>query len=392
MATSISTVKARDALKARRDPYFMKVGNGRFLGFRKISATTNGTWIARYRDDDGKQQTRSLGSFDANLPSERFDAARRAADEWFEHLGRGGKAELVTVRLACERYVAHVLADGRKATADGIAARFKRWVYSDEKLSALPLQKLSAERVTKWRQSLRKTPVRVGRSKENTETRERTEGSVNRDATAFRAALNFAYDRGWITSDLAWRVALRPTKNADGRRNAYLDRSQRSALIEKSDADLAKFLKALSLLPLRPGALAALTVASYDQKHSVLTIGKDKAGQARRIKLPASTAAFLAEQTNEKASSAPLLSRADGKAWDKDSWKKPVKAAALAAKLPDSITAYALRHSTITDLVTSGLDLLTVAQLSGTSVAMIERHYGHLQSERATAALATLTL
>lgn len=392
MAASISTVKSRDALKARRDPYFMKVGNGRFLGFRKISAAATGTWIARFRDDDGKQQTRSFGSFDTILPSERFDAARRAADEWFGHLGRGGKAELVTVRLACERYVAHVLAEGRKTASDGIAARFTRWVYSDEKLSALALQKLSAERVTAWRQALRRTPVRVGRSKENTETRDRTEGSVNRDATAFRAALNFAYDRGWVTSDLAWRVALRPTKNADGRRNAYLDRTQRSVLIAKSDADLAKFLKGLSLLPLRPGALAALTVASYEQKHSVLTIGKDKAGQARRIKLPASTAAFLAEQTKEKASSAPLLSRADGKAWDKDSWKKPVKAAALAAKLPDSITAYALRHSTITDLVTSGLDLLTVAQLSGTSVAMIERHYGHLQSERATAALATLTL
>ena len=37
-------------------------------------------------------------------------------------------------------------------------------------------------------------------------------------------------------------------------------------------------------------------------------------------------------------------------------------------------------------------DLLTVAQLSGTSVAMIERHYGHLRADHAAAALATLAL
>lgn len=39
-----------------------------------------------------------------------------------------------------------------------------------------------------------------------------------------------------------------------------------------------------------------------------------------------------------------------------------------------------------------GLDLLTVAQISGTSVAMIERHYGHLRGEVASVALARSTL
>jgi len=67
-------------------------------------------------------------------------------------------------------------------------------------------------------------------------------------------------------------------------------------------------------------------------------------------------------------------------------------AAAKRAGLPDTVTAYAMRHSAITDLVTGGLDLLTVAQLSGTSVAMIERHYGHLRADHAAAALATLAL
>ena len=39
-----------------------------------------------------------------------------------------------------------------------------------------------------------------------------------------------------------------------------------------------------------------------------------------------------------------------------------------------------------------GLDLLTVAQISGTSVVMIERHDGHLRGEVAATALARLAL
>ena len=53
---------------------------------------------------------------------------------------------------------------------------------------------------------------------------------------------------------------------------------------------------------------------------------------------------------------------------------------------------YTLRHSVITDLVRGGLPVLTVAQLSGTSVAMIERHYGHLVRDDAEKALAGLML
>lgn len=47
------------------------------------------------------------------------------------------------------------------------------------------------------------------------------------------------------------------------------------------------------------------------------------------------------------------------------------------------------RHS---NLVHDGLDVQTVAQISGTSVLMIERHDGHLRSEVAAKALAGLAI
>jgi integrase len=59
--------------------------------------------------------------------------------------------------------------------------------------------------------------------------------------------------------------------------------------------------------------------------------------------------------------------------------------------LPETVTAYTLRHSVITDLISlHDLDINTVAIISGTSARMIEQHYGHLIRDRAVSALAKL--
>jgi integrase len=391
--TTITAVQARDKLRAQNEPHWVKLSTGCYLGFRKLTPTSTGTWLARYRDDAGKQHKRSLGEFGEVAPSQRYDAAKRTAEEWFVHLGRGGSAQPSTVRRSCEKYVNHVRGMRGNDPADDIEMRFNRWVFGDSGLADLDLAKLSKTRLERWRATMTKTPVTVNRDKRKESiTRPRAASSINRDIASLRAALNFAHDAGDVTSDMAWRVALRPTKNVDGRRDLYLDLNQRRALIEKSQPDLGALLRGLSLVPLRPGALASLKVSSLDARLSVLTIGQDKAGRDRRIKLPVSTADFFVAQATGKKPDEPLLSRLDGKAWNKDAWKGPVKAAANAAELPTATTAYTIRHSVITDLVTNGLDLLTVAQLSGTSVAMIERHYGHFRADHAAAALAKLTL
>ena len=121
-------------------------------------------------------------------------------------------------------------------------------------------------------------------------------------------------------------------------------------------------------------------------------MGKDKNGKPRRIKLPVEASNLLASQLIDKLPTAPLFRRANGQPWDKDSWKAPIKEAATAACLPAGTSAYTLRHSTITDLVSAGLPLLTIAQISGTSAEMIERHYGHLTSDAAVKALDALAL
>jgi len=392
MATKIDTVTARDNLKARHAPYWQKIRSECHLGFRKTTPTSVGTWIARFRDDDGKYQLSSLGTLE-NLPSHRrFDEAVKQGTSWFDHRSSGGSAISITVMDACERYVAKQRDQGKESTAKDLEGRYKRWVYPNKKLSNSLVMKLTPGILRDWRMMLIKTPA-ILQDKKKIATKLRSPSSVNRDMAVLKAALNQTVKDGHATNNSAWLNELAPIQNATQRRDCYLDANDRKKLIAHSPSDLANLLKALSLVPLRPGAMAALTAKSFDSRISVLTVGKDKSGQDRKITLPKTTADFFASQVINKKSHEPIFARADGKFWDKDSWKYPFKAAAKAANLSGEATAYALRHSTITDLIAlHRLDTMTVAQLSGTSLVMIEKHYGHLLRDHVSIALAALSL
>ena len=382
--TDLSTVRARATLKPQREPYWHKLATGEYLGFRPSAIGKGGTWIARYYDAESRRKPlKALGDFGDLPDSERFSAASKAAREWFAHLGGGGSEKSITVRQACERY-----AEGKPE----VQGRLARTVYGDP-IARIHVDKLNRTHVQAWRKRLEATPALVGKNpKGKPVTRPRSPATVNRDMVALRAALNMALDNGDALNDQAWRVALRPIKKADGRRNVYLDKAQRRDLLSHLPADVQAFARGLCLLPLRPGALAALVAGDFDSRRNELAVGHDKAGARRMILVEGETAAMLKAQAKNKLPAAPLFGRADGAAWKAYMWKDAIKAAAKAAKLPAETVAYTLRHSTITDLVQSGLDLLTVAQVSGTSVAMIEKHYGHLQRNRAAQALAGLAL
>lgn len=389
---NFTTVDARSKLKPRHAPYWVRSTAGCYVGFRRLTSGSVGTWLARYRDPEtGKQSKHSLGEFEHLPPHQRYDAAKDAAEAWFKHMGKGGTSVTVTVKQACATYVQNLRQHGREKAADDASARFRRWVDHD-KLGAVALRDLKPTHLAAWRAALTGT-LAIPQDKSKPATKPRSPSTINRDMTSLRAALNLALENRDVTSSDAWSSKLKPIKNADGRRDCCLDATQRRALIAKATPDLANLLRALSLVPLRPGAMAALLVTHFDTRLGVLTIGKDKHGQDRKITLPPATATFFAEQCKDKLPTAPLLARADGSAWNKDAWKYPIKDAVAAAELPANVTAYALRHSVITDLIAlHKLDTLTVAQLSGTSLAMIERHYGHLLREHAAKALAALTL
>ncbi|MBS0382030.1 MAG: tyrosine-type recombinase/integrase [Proteobacteria bacterium] len=388
----LDRVANREKLKPRREPYWDRVAIGQHLGFRPSAVGGTGTWVAKaYDADTRKKHYHALGEYAHLPPNERHKAALKDARNWFDHIDGGGSHTSLTVRQACEQYANAIAQKKGEYNAEEVRRRFNQYVFHDS-IARVPLQKLTDKQMRAWRERLEALPVVVRRKNGTSTTRKRASDTVNRDMVPFRAALNLALERGDVLTNRAWHSALKPAEPSGARRNIYLDRDQRRALIEKLPQDVAAFVRGLCALPLRPGALAALTVGDFDHRRRELVIGKDKAGRDRRILLPESTAAALKVQAKDKLPAAYLFTRADGAPWKKDLWKDLIKAAVIAAELPAGATAYTMRHSTITDLVTGGLDLLTIAQVSGTSVAMIEKHYGHLRREHAAKALAALAL
>lgn len=374
----IQKVGDRAKLKARAAPYFENAAQGCAIGFRKMSASSDGTWVARWRDPDtDRQKTRALGALDTMPASERYDAAVRLARPWWQRLQRGGVAETVTVKQACALYVESMEREGRAKAARDIRRRFAQYV-NGAPIAKIDLDKLQPRHVAQWRNHMQDTPTKDGKK--------RSAVTLNRDMVCLKAALNYALEKRLTTANV-WQPELKPIKGVEARRDLYLDASQRQKLIDAARVDLRPFLRALCSLPLRPGAMAALTAGDFDARLRTINVKTDKAGAGRKITLPTVTAQLFNETARDKLPAAPLFSRYDGAPWIKDAYKHPFKDAVKAAGLPPETVAYTLRHSTITDLIVSGADPLTVAQISGTSLLMIQKHYGHLTPKAAISAL-----
>jgi integrase len=387
----LSRIGDREKLKPKAgdEPHWQRLRQGVYLGYRPSKKKAGSTWFARFYDPEANRYFRKrLGDYGTLSGHDVFKQAKADAETWAETVESGGERarDLVTVKDACEAY----LEQKPGSIAEGV---FRRHVYSDP-ISKVKLDKLRRHHLKDWRKRLEQSPALVTRTNDTQKKRmkERSKSTVNRDMVPLRAALGMVLSPGAPNTDAAWQEALRPFKGADKRRELYLDENQRKALITAACDQVQPFVRALCLLPLRPGALAGLTVRDFEERTRTLTISKDKNAKPRQVTLPPSTAAFFAQQVKGKPRSEPILSRSGGEAWDKDAWKHPIKDAVKAAGLPYAVSAYTLRHSVITDLIRVGLPILTVAQISDTSVAMIERHYGHLVRDDAEDALATLAL
>jgi hypothetical protein len=204
----IDTVDARSRLKPKAEPYWTKLSTGCTLGFRKMTPASTGTWVARYRNaDTGERDKRSLGEFAELPPSNRYAAAKAAAEVWFSHLGRGGTAAPTSVKQACAMYVSHVRTTRGDAPADDMKKRFERWIDLDDTMGKIDLSKLTRARVEKWRAAMAGTPVRVNRDNRATPiTRARSAGST---ATSRRCVRRSTTLTTWATRRAIWLGASR---------------------------------------------------------------------------------------------------------------------------------------------------------------------------------------
>lgn len=368
---AIHKAAVRKALRPRREPYWgPPLARGHFVGYRRI-ADGEGSWIARARGEDGHQRYKSLGLATAVFD---YDAACKEARRWFTDLEAGVSDEAITVAQACREYVEDRRREKGEASARDAERRFVRTVY-DTELGRRPLSKIRTNHIFAWRDSL---PL--------------AKPSANRTLTALKAALNLAVRRRRVSAIAGreWGDA-KPFRAAGKRRDLFLDLKQRRALLAAAGGGaLRDLLEAAMLTGARAGELVNATRSQFDARTGSMTfVGKTG---TRTVPLGPPAIALFKRLARNKLPAASLLAREDGKPWAHSDWDELVREAAAAAKLPNGTCLYTLRHSFITQALTDGMATLDVARLVGTSIGMIEKHYGHLIASAARERLAEVRL
>ena len=364
--TTLSTKTARSKLTARREPYWVQLGRGAYLGYR---AGPN-TWIARYRDREGKQNYQSLGEI------EEFTDAKARAERWLQQASQGAHRapSRGTVRSALASYVLHLRSVGRRSAARAAGKRFHLTVPKSDRFGLMHLEVVTKQDVEEWRDRLRQG---------------RKPRSVNRQVRNVVAGLNFAVtQRGHIGNREAWRLVHLVD---DGEENVavFLTEEQRNRLIAAAPKALAALLTGYMHTGARPSELAIATVAEFDPGAGTVVLrsrkGRGSKIRARAVTLSNQGIQFFKAQARSKLPGAPLISNADGGHWEAEKWSIAIRAAAETAnkkakkssqRIPSGVSAYSFRHTRISELLQRyGVDPLTVAAQCGTSLVMIEKYY-----------------
>lgn len=367
MASLIDTKAKRDRLTKRREPYWHKLRLGGYLGHRV--GANGGSWIARYRDEDGKQNYKSL-ILRSHLPQNEFDAATAEANKWFDSIEEGNRAKPGTLQEAADNYIANLEHEKGKRSANDGRSRINLHILP--KLPDTSLERLKPQKIKKWHQSfiVEGSPEEIRKSK----------ATANRNLATLKAMLNLAHKDGLVQSKKAW-TGVKKFKDVDGAREDYLLPIQIKKIIATGEGHFQTLLMAGALTGARYGELAKLKARDLDKQHDLLNIPKDKT-KARHFPLTKQTKAFFVEQAKGKLPEAPLLTKNGIDPWGHGDQTKLMREAVEKADLPRTVVFYTLRHSFIADLIDKNMNVFNIAKITGTSIEMIERHYGKLFKDR----------
>ncbi len=378
MAHKLDSRAVRRRLKERREPYWQSLLPGRALGYRK--GATGGHWVARYTPPGAARKYQALGPADdvENLAGAlTFEAAVRAASEWFRSLSRGARTDY-TVNDAVATYLKHLRTSRSVTTANDADKRAKRYI-TDADLGKAKIATLTTQRLKDWRDSLLgdaadgKDPDKLRRKKD----------TANRIWTILRAALTLAWRDGHAGDDSAWR-RIKPYPGTGAQREVFLTEAQCRALLKECDPDFAALVRAGLYTGARLGELRVVTVGNLDPKTGTLQIPSGKTG-ARPVVLSDEAVKWFGKLAAKRPKTEPLLLRhaSEKTPWNNMDVSRRMRRAVKAAELPEGTCFYTLRHTYVSSALVRGVNIQLIAENVGTSIRMIEQHYGKfLQADR----------
>jgi integrase len=233
-----------------------------------------------------------------------------------------------------------------------------------------------------------------------------------------KALFNTATRKGWLPPGFKpfsacepVKLPLRPLTEA-----ALLTRQEVGAILDLADADLSPFgfgrgsrrrqpseyrvgsanpwqglgdlLRCFHATGARTSELLTARAGDFQPRTRQLILGKHKRSNTlrdprpRAISLNLDAFAVVERWCEGQAPDAHIFTQPrNGRPWDRHSVADRFRAIRERAGVRASVTIYSFRHLWISEMLMAGVDVLLVARMAGTSVAMIERVYGHFRNQ-----------
>jgi integrase len=161
--------------------------------------------------------------------------------------------------------------------------------------------------------------------------------------------------------------------------------------LERS-GDFTELLKCFYHTGARTDELASCEAGDFLPRTSQVVLGRHKRSRTQRqptvrhITLNPEALAIFQRHCEGRRPEDKLFLNEDGRPWTVRNLAKRferVKEVAKALGMPvrNEITIYDFRHLWISEALMAGNDVVTVARMAGTSIAMIERVYGHFSNQ-----------
>jgi integrase len=373
-------------LPARNAPYWCPIANGRALGYRK--GANGGSWLARYRANDGARHQTALGSADDALDAVdndvlTFAAAQAAARDWFARIDGNLGKRLVryTVGHALDDYVAAFAGKSREKTVWAIDRYIRPALGENEVVS------LTANVLGSFLRDLADQPAVYRANKKGerklrpvigtgTGTRARR-ASANRVFAILKAALSLAFQNCRVPSDDAWRK-VKPFPKVDAPRVQYLSPAEAVRLVNAAAVHFRPLVQAALLTGARWSELCRMRVRDADLVAGVVLIPETKAGRPRYVHLSDEGVGLFGALCGGKALDELIFTNQHGRAFGASHQIRPMREACENGKVP-STGFHILRHTYGSRLAMAGVPIAVIAEALGHSDERITRkHYAHL--------------
>jgi integrase len=391
--TSLETRTARTRLRIRRTPYFAKIAKGLRLGYYRGAVA--GSWIAGHYRGNGVYATEAIGAADDTLDADGINVfdywqAQEHARRWAERQRQIADGRLregpYTVADAVKDYLGEINAEKSPAAVQGARYVFDAWILPE--LGSIRLDKLTTDRLNRWRNKIATQPKRV-RSKrtasepatretaDDDDARRARKATANRILTMLKAALNRAFHADRVFSDTAWRK-VKPFKRVDEAVVRYLNAAEARRLVDACAEDFRKLVQAALLTGCRYAELARLKCGDFNRDSGTVAIRLSK-GKVRHVVLTDEGKAAFEGWTADHASADLVFLRDDGDPWGTSHQKRPLEEASARSGITPAVNFHILRHTHGSHLAMNGVPMgVIAAQLGHADTRMTEKHYAHL--------------